>query len=124
MNGLFKYACTRAGLPNDAWFQRGTSMPPSVLATLISEPSAKSKPFPRLPRPRPRLPDVVELKRDRTPREVLAQLLDYGSWVAALSADDIEEIYSSRTSNGKNLADAFRDRFGTDRPKRSTRAIA
>jgi RecB family endonuclease NucS len=24
---------------------------------------------------------VVELKRDRTPRDVVAQLLDYGSWV-------------------------------------------
>ncbi|MBA3380344.1 MAG: DUF91 domain-containing protein [Actinobacteria bacterium] len=48
---------------------------------------------------------------------MIAQLLDYGSWVAALSADDIEEIYSSRTSNGKNLADAFRDRFGTDLPE-------
>ena len=26
---------------------------------------------------------VIELKRNRTPREVVAQLLDYGSWVAA-----------------------------------------
>jgi hypothetical protein len=24
---------------------------------------------------------VIELKRDRTPREVVAQILDYGSWV-------------------------------------------
>jgi hypothetical protein len=23
---------------------------------------------------------VIELKRDRTPREVVAQILDYGSW--------------------------------------------
>src|SRR5262245_61661147 len=27
---------------------------------------------------------VIELKRNRTPREVVAQLLDYGSWVRGL----------------------------------------
>lgn len=27
---------------------------------------------------------VLELKRDRTPREVVAQVLDYGSWVTDL----------------------------------------
>jgi endonuclease NucS-like protein len=30
---------------------------------------------------------IVELKRDRTPREVTAQPLDYASWVSALSND-------------------------------------
>lgn len=29
---------------------------------------------------------VIELKRDRTPRDVTAQTLDYGSWVATLGA--------------------------------------
>src|SRR5665811_123087 len=28
---------------------------------------------------------VIELKRDKTPRNVVAQILDYGSWVAELS---------------------------------------
>ena len=28
---------------------------------------------------------VIELKRDRTPREVVAQILDYGSWAQDLS---------------------------------------
>ena len=32
---------------------------------------------------------VIELKRDRTPREVVAQTLDYASWVKDLSYDDI-----------------------------------
>jgi len=27
---------------------------------------------------------VLELKKDKTPREVLAQILDYGSWVRSL----------------------------------------
>jgi RecB family endonuclease NucS len=28
---------------------------------------------------------IVELKRDRTPREIVAQVLDYASWVAGLT---------------------------------------
>ncbi len=37
---------------------------------------------------------VVELKRDKTSREAVAQLLDYGSWVCDLTYDDVAEIYS------------------------------
>lgn len=36
---------------------------------------------------------LVELKRDRTPREIVAQALDYASWVAELTADRIVQIY-------------------------------
>jgi RecB family endonuclease NucS len=32
---------------------------------------------------------VVELKRDRTPRDITAQILDYGSWVKSLSYEQI-----------------------------------
>src|SRR5438067_73669 len=32
---------------------------------------------------------VIELKRDRTPRDVVAQTLDYGSWVRTLGHDDV-----------------------------------
>jgi hypothetical protein len=39
------------------------------------------------------------LKRDRTPREIVAQALDYGSWVAELTADRIVQIYG-RFSRG------------------------
>ena len=35
---------------------------------------------------------VLELKRNKTPREVVAQLLDYGSWIRQLQDDDIAEI--------------------------------
>lgn len=35
---------------------------------------------------------VLELKRDRTPREVVAQVLDYGSWVSTLSRDEVIDI--------------------------------
>lgn len=35
---------------------------------------------------------VIELKRGTTPREVIAQTLDYAAWVATLKADDINAI--------------------------------
>lgn len=54
---------------------------------------------------------LIELKRDRTPREVVAQALDYASWVEKLRAEDIAAIYS-RFAPGKNLADDFRGHFG------------
>lgn len=54
---------------------------------------------------------VIELKRDMTPREVVAQALDYASWVQELKADDIASIYS-RFSGGGSLGDIFRQRFG------------
>jgi RecB family endonuclease NucS len=31
---------------------------------------------------------AIELKRDKTPRDVVAQALDYGSWVARLSRQE------------------------------------
>ena len=33
---------------------------------------------------------VLELKRDRTPREVIAQVLDYASWVRKLTPREIQ----------------------------------
>jgi hypothetical protein len=53
---------------------------------------------------------LIELKRSRTPREVVAQTLDYASWVDALEADDIARIYGRFKPNG-NLADDFKARF-------------
>jgi hypothetical protein len=54
---------------------------------------------------------VIELKRDMTPREVVAQALDYASWVQELAADDIASIYN-RYSGGGSLGDTFQQRFG------------
>lgn len=56
---------------------------------------------------------LIELKRNRTPREIVAQALDYASWVESLTADKIAQIYR-RFSNGGNLDDAFRQRFGAE----------
>ena len=38
---------------------------------------------------------VLELKRDRTPREVVAQALDYGSWLGALSHAQVLDIFAA-----------------------------
>lgn len=54
---------------------------------------------------------LVELKRDRTPREVVAQALDYACWVARLDAEEIAAIYN-RFAPGHSLAEDFRQRFG------------
>lgn len=54
---------------------------------------------------------LIEIKRDRTPREVVAQALDYAGWVDKLSAQEISGIYS-RFAPGRSLADDFRSRFG------------
>jgi hypothetical protein len=61
---------------------------------------------------------VMELKKGRTPREVIAQVLDYGSWVRTLDETDIAEIFErfvqreKRDSLSISLNDAFCKRFG------------
>ena len=57
---------------------------------------------------------VVELKRGRTPREVVAQVLDYAAWAADLSFDQIQDIAAATYPEG--LDAAFRQRFGADLP--------
>lgn len=54
---------------------------------------------------------LIELKRDRTPREVVAQAIDYAVWVEKLRSDEIEAIYK-RFRPGRSLGDDFRQRFG------------
>src|SRR2546425_3373306 len=56
---------------------------------------------------------LIELKRNRTPREIMAQALDYATWVERLTPDKIAQIYQ-RFSNGGSLAEAFRERFGEE----------
>jgi hypothetical protein len=60
---------------------------------------------------------VLELKRHMTPREVVAQLLDYASWVKGLKDDEIASIYEKYLDNyypekkGTSLDQAFMSRF-------------
>ncbi|TAG07885.1 MAG: DUF91 domain-containing protein [Verrucomicrobia bacterium] len=56
---------------------------------------------------------LIELKRNRTPREIVAQALDYASWVEQLTADKIVQIFQ-RFAKGGNLSDAFKQHFGAE----------
>jgi len=56
---------------------------------------------------------LIELKRDRTPREIIAQALDYASWVEQLGPEKISQIYQ-RFSDGGSLGEAFQKRFTTE----------
>lgn len=59
---------------------------------------------------------VVELKKDRTPREVTAQVLDYGSWVTALSNERITAIAEGFLGS-ETLDEAFESRFQSGLPE-------
>jgi hypothetical protein len=61
---------------------------------------------------------IVELKRDRTPREVIAQVLEYASWVDELTYDRIVRIANSYLeARGKNLEEAFLQKFNKPLPE-------
>ena len=59
---------------------------------------------------------VLELKKDRTPREVVAQALEYGFWIVDLSYEDIAEIYATH-HEGEDFASGFSGRFDADVPE-------
>lgn len=56
---------------------------------------------------------VVELKKGRTPREVVAQVLDYASWVQGLTYEQITKIYADEHV-GHRFEQAFSERFGVE----------
>jgi hypothetical protein len=55
---------------------------------------------------------LIEIKRGRSPREVVAQAIDYATWVESLDAETVFRIYS-RFSKGGDLRQDFEARFGT-----------
>lgn len=58
---------------------------------------------------------IVELKRNRTPRNIVAQALDYASWVNELSGEQVSSIANAHLKP-RSLSEAFLARFGTDLP--------
>ncbi|MEA3309753.1 MAG: endonuclease NucS [Chloroflexota bacterium] len=52
---------------------------------------------------------VIELKRDKTPRQIVAQVLDYASWVRKLTYDEIGNIAADYLD--RSLVVAFSERF-------------
>ncbi|MBM3303075.1 MAG: DUF91 domain-containing protein, partial [Deltaproteobacteria bacterium] len=60
---------------------------------------------------------ILELKRDKTPREVTAQVLDYASWVQDLSNERLTEIADTYLCDRGPLEEAFSSRFGVELPE-------
>jgi len=65
---------------------------------------------------------VLELKRDKTYRDIVAQVLDYGSWVRELKDDRIVQIfdeYQKRWHKDRaivSIDEAFQKKFGIAMP--------
>lgn len=53
---------------------------------------------------------VVELKRGRPPRDVLAQALEYAAWLASLSGDEIQRL-ANNYLQPHTLAEAWHETF-------------
>ena len=53
---------------------------------------------------------LIEIKRGLTPRDVVAQALDYASWVKGLEIAEISALYAEFSDRG-DLATAFQERF-------------
>jgi len=60
---------------------------------------------------------ILELKRDKTPREITAQILDYASWVSGLSNDRITDLANAYLAERGPLDEAFGKQFGTELPE-------
>lgn len=62
---------------------------------------------------------LLELKRDKTPREITAQILDYASWIKDLSNEIVSNIANNYLGqrNGLTLEDAFQKKFGIELPE-------
>lgn len=56
---------------------------------------------------------VIELKRGKTPRDVVAQGLDYASWVADLGIADLMPIYKKFRGADSDLLADMKARFGS-----------
>lgn len=53
---------------------------------------------------------ILELKREKTPRDVVAQVLDYASWILELGNDEIRDVFDSNHP-GESFDEAFAQRF-------------
>ena len=60
---------------------------------------------------------IVELKREKTPREITAQVLDYASWAKDLSNERITEIANRYFTDDSSLEEVFKQRFGEELPE-------
>ena len=62
-------------------------------------------------------PGIIELKKDKTPRDVVAQGLDYASWIQQLGSEDVAGIFEGYDEKylkkGVSLDKLFNEKFNT-----------
>lgn len=58
---------------------------------------------------------IIELKRAKTPRDIVAQVLDYASWVKKIGYKEINAIGSQYLA--KSVSAAFSEHFGAQLPE-------
>lgn len=59
---------------------------------------------------------IIELKKSLTPREVVAQAIDYASWVQNLTYEQILNLFEAK--NDEALEKAFAEKFDTNLPEK------
>ncbi len=57
---------------------------------------------------------VIELKRDKTPRETLTQLIEYASFIENLDYDQLNEIYQNYSGEDVSLEEYHQQYFDTN----------
>src|ERR1700722_2360890 len=90
-DGLTEVKCSKLDLEAriEKWISNDISLlSPDLLVIGKQVPTASGKFIDLLCIDRSGSIFIVELKRDKTPREVTAQALDYASWVKDLDADE------------------------------------
>lgn len=60
---------------------------------------------------------VLELKKDKTPRDVVAQALDYGLWVKSLSNDAVRKLFDEYSKVSQSFDVAYETTFGFAPPE-------
>jgi hypothetical protein len=60
---------------------------------------------------------VVEIKRDETLRDTVAQGIEYAAWASELGADEILDIARSMFGSEEAFRGAFAERFGDELPE-------
>jgi len=93
----------------EPWIASNPSIIGSDIAIIGRQVMSKSGPIDLLGIDRSGNLVVIELKRDKIPREALAQAIDYASDVADWGIDKISEITNEYTN--KTLEDLFNDAF-------------
>lgn len=62
---------------------------------------------------------IVELKKGKTPRDIIAQILEYASWGASLDYNDLDELarnyyINDKDNSAKNLKEIFQEVFNIE----------